>query len=257
MAPDPAELLSLAVTAATAAGELLLAGVDDVRTTVETKSSGTDMVTEMDRASERLIVEHLRAARPDDGFLGEEGTSDAGTSGVRWVVDPLDGTTNYLYGFPSWCVSIAAEIDGRPGIGVVFDPTHDETWTAIAGGGSARNGKPLRVVGAADLSTALIGTGFSYDASVRATQGARVAKVLPLVRDIRRGGSAASDLCWVAAGRLDAHFEIGLAPWDWAAGSLVASEAGATVARLDDNTFVAAPPHLFAPLVALLADSST
>ena len=247
----------MAVTAATAAGELLLAGVDDVRTTVETKSSGTDMVTEMDRASERLIVERLRAARPDDGFLGEEGTSDAGTSGVRWVVDPLDGTTNYLYGFPSWCVSIAAEIDGRPGIGVVFDPTHDETWTAIAGGGSARNGKPLRVVGAADLSTALIGTGFSYDASVRATQGARVAKVLPLVRDIRRGGSAASDLCWVAAGRLDAHFEIGLAPWDWAAGSLVASEAGATVARLDDGTFVAAPPHLFGPLAELLADSST
>lgn len=255
MAPDPAQLLELAVDAATAAGQLLLDGADRVRTVVETKSTRTDMVTEMDRASEELIAGVLQRARPDDAFLGEEGTVGGGSTGVRWIVDPLDGTTNYLYGFPSWSVSIAAEIDGTPAIGVVVDPTHGETWTAQAGGGSACNGQALRVSGAAELSLALVGTGFAYQAATRSRQGTMVAGLLPRVRDIRRAGSAALDLCWVAGGRLDAFYEFGLAPWDWAAGALVASEAGAVTERLPDGTFVAAPPHLYAALVDALGEA--
>jgi myo-inositol-1(or 4)-monophosphatase len=245
-------LLELAVDAARQAGTLLLDGVDRVRTSVETKSTRTDMVTEMDRASERLLVDLLRSARPDDAVLGEEGTSSAGSTGVRWVVDPLDGTTNYLYGWPAWVVSVAAELDGEPVVGVVYDAVHDETFTAVHGEGARCNGSPLRVEGAADLATALVGTGFSYDAAQRAEQAALLARVLPAVRDIRRGGAAAMDLCWVALGRLDGFYERGLAPWDWAAGSLVASEAGAVVGVLDDGTRVAAPAHLFGPLCELL-----
>ena len=211
------------------------------------------MVSEMDRASERLIGDALRAARPDDGFLGEEGTSAAGASGVRWVFDPLDGTTNYLYGFPTWAVSIAAEVDGRAVVGVVHDPLHAETFTAVRGAGAWCNGRVLRVTGAPELATALVGTGFSYDAAQRGRQAALLARVLPAVRDIRRAGAAALDLCWVALGRLDAFYEWGLAPWDRAAGSLVASEAGAIVDTLPDGTQVAAPPHLYEPLLALLS----
>lgn len=250
--PPLQPLLDLAVDVARRAGALLLDGAGDVRTTVETKSTRTDMVTEMDRASERLVVSALREARPDDGVLGEEGASSGGTSGVRWVVDPLDGTTNYLYGFPAWAVSVAAEVAGRSVVGVVHDPVHDETFTAVRGGGAWCNGVPLTVTGAPDLATALVGTGFSYDAAERAAQAARLSRVLPVVRDIRRAGAAALDLCWVGLGRLDAFFERGLAPWDSAAGSLVASEAGAVVQRFEDGTWLAAAPQLFEPLCALL-----
>ena len=227
-------------------------GAGRVRTTVETKSTRTDMVTEMDRSSERLLVGVLQAARPDDAVLGEEGSASAGTSGVRWVVDPLDGTTNYLYGIPAWAVSVAAEVDGVSVVGVVHDPVHAETFTAVRGEGAWCNGAVLRVEGAADLATSLVGTGFSYDAARRGEQAALLARVLPSVRDIRRAGAAAMDLCWVALGRLDAFYERGLAPWDWAAGSLVAEEAGAVVSMLADGTWVAAPPHLYGPLCELL-----
>lgn len=253
MAPDPAHLLDLAVAVAHEAGALLLDAAGRVRTVVETKSTGTDMVTEMDRASERLIATRLRAARPDDAFLGEEGTAGAGTTGVRWVVDPLDGTTNYLYGYPGWAVSIAAELDGQALIGVVHDPTHAETFAAVAGGGATCNGHRLRVAGPPDLATALVGTGFSYDAAERRRQATTLTEVLPFVRDVRRAGAAAVDLCWVGLGRLDAYFERGLQHWDRAAGALVAAEAGATTAILDDGTIVAAAPQLFDPLVRLLA----
>jgi fructose-1,6-bisphosphatase/inositol monophosphatase family enzyme len=249
---DPDELCTLAATLAEEAGALLLEGQDRVRTSVETKSSGTDMVTEMDRASERLIVEGLLAARPDDGILGEEGSSRDGTSGVRWVIDPLDGTTNYLYGFPSFGVSIGAEVEGRSVAGAVRDPVHGETFTAVLGGGSWCNGRRLTLTGPPTLATALVGTGFAYDAARRAEQADVLRRVVPEVRDIRRAGAAALDVCWVAAGRLDAFFERGLAPWDWSAASLIATEAGARAQRFDDGLHVAAPPHLFESLVSLL-----
>ena len=250
--PDLDELLGVAVELAEEAGALLLDGQERVRALVATKSTATDMVTEMDHASEALIVAGLERHRPDDGILGEEGHDRPGTSGVRWVVDPLDGTTNYLYGFPSFAVSIAAEVDGRSVVGVVRDPVHDETFTAVAGGGAFVDGVQLFVTGAADLSTALVGTGFGYDSARRALQSEVLRGVLPNVRDIRRAGAAAVDVCWVAAGRLDAFYELGLAPWDWAAASLVASEAGARAEIVGEAVHVAAPPHLFDGLVDLL-----
>ncbi|HEX2039482.1 MAG TPA: inositol monophosphatase family protein [Acidimicrobiales bacterium] len=247
------DLLDLAVDVAHHAGALLLDGLDRVRTTVDTKSTRTDMVTEMDHASERLIATALREARPHDGFLGEEGTSTAGSTGVRWVFDPLDGTTNYLYGIPAWCVSIAAEVDGSTAVGVVHDPVHAETFTALRGSGAWCNGQGLHVSGAPEPATALVATGFAYDALERGRQAALLARVLPAVRDVRRVGAAALDLAWVALGRVDAFYERGLMPWDRAAGSLIAAEAGAVVETLDDGTHLAAPPQLYEPLRALLA----
>jgi myo-inositol-1(or 4)-monophosphatase len=251
--PGPDELLAIAVELAESAGRVLLAGQAGVRTTVETKSTRTDMVTEMDRASEALIVEGLRQRRPHDAVLGEEGTASPGTTGVRWVVDPLDGTTNYLYGFPSWAVSIGVEVDGVGVAGAVFDPVHAELFTGVRGGGAWLNGERLGpVAGSADLATALVGTGFSYDAINRRRQAEQLASVLPAVRDVRRAGSAASDLCWMAAGRLDAYYEWGVQPWDVAASSVIAIEAGAVVGRMADGTVVAAPPLLFDGFCALL-----
>lgn len=251
------ELLALALEAALRAGTMLRQAQASAPTQVTTKTSLTDMVSELDRASEEMITRTILGARPDDSILGEEGgTNGPGTSGVRWVVDPLDGTTNYLYGLPAWVVSIAAEVDGEVVAGVVRDAVHDETFSAVRGEGSWCNGRPLRLVGPPSLELALVGTGFGYDAAVRASQGRQVAGVLPHVRDIRRAGAAALDLCWVAAGRLDAYYERGLQPWDWAAGMLVASEAGAEVAVLDDGTAVVAPPHLHQPLVNLLATAA-
>ena len=249
--PDLDELLGVAVDLAEEAGTLLLEGQERVRALVSTKSTATDMVTEMDHASEALIVAGLERHRPNDGILGEEGHDRHGTSGIRWVVDPLDGTTNYLYGFPSFAVSIAAEHEGRSIVGVVRDPVHDETFTAVLGRGATCNGRPLTVTGPPALATALVGTGFGYDPARRALQSRVLLGVLPNVRDIRRAGAAAVDLCWVAAGRLDAFYELGLAPWDWAAGSLIAAEAGARTEILE-GVHVVAPPHLFDGLLDLL-----
>jgi myo-inositol-1(or 4)-monophosphatase len=256
-APDPEELRDLARSVAEAAGSLLLDGAARRRTDVGTKTSPTDMVTEMDRASEALVVEGLLRARPADGVLGEEGTARPGTSGVRWVVDPLDGTTNYLYGLPAWGVSVAAEVGGVVVAGAVADPSHGEVFTATRGGGAACNGTPLSIGAGPPLATALVGTGFSYESARRARQGAVLAEVLPRVRDVRRAGAAALDLCWVAAGRLDAFYERGLQPWDLAAGGLVATEAGARTGDLDggppSTSFtLAAAPSLFDPLRELL-----
>jgi myo-inositol-1(or 4)-monophosphatase len=252
------DLLPVAVDAARQAGQLLLDGQGHVRT-VETKSSGTDMVSDMDRAAESTIRAVIADRRPHDAILGEEGGATTGGTGVRWIVDPLDGTTNFLYGFPAWAVSVAAEVDGTVVAGAVFDPVHDELWTATRGGGAQRNGEALPVLGAGpDISTALVATGFSYDRARRGEQGTVVARLLPQVRDIRRAGSAALDLCSVAAGRVDAYFESGTNVWDWAAGALIAAEVGAWVGGLDGGPpsrdgLLAAPPRLADALRALVA----
>jgi myo-inositol-1(or 4)-monophosphatase len=221
------------------------------------------MVTEMDRAAEAHIAGVLASRRPRDGMLGEEGTVRAGDSGVRWVVDPLDGTTNYLFGVPAYSVSVAAEFEGSIVVGVVVDPSRQETWTAVQGEGSSRNGAPLRLTRTRsattrpDLPTALIATGFSYLPERRARQAKLLAGVLPNVRDIRRFGSAALDLCWVAAGRFDGYYERGVHRWDVAAGRLIAEEAGAAAAELADGTLVVAAPDLLEPLLRLLESAAS
>jgi myo-inositol-1(or 4)-monophosphatase len=248
--PEPEELRALAESAARAAGALLLEGLDEVRTDVQTKSTGTDMVSEMDRAAEALIVERLLGARPDDGMMGEEGTDLRGTSGVRWIVDPLDGTTNYLYGLAGFGVSIAAERDGQVDAGVVFDVVRDELFAATRGGGATRNGAAIQVSVATDLASALIATGFSYEAGRRARQAAVLVEVLPRVRDIRRFGAAAVDLCSVACGRVDGYYERGLAPWDLAAGGLIAAEAGAVLTDFTGGPVAAGAVVAAAPGIA-------
>ena len=237
-------LLRLASGIAHEAGALLLRLRAVARTEVGTKSSATDMVSDADRASERLIVERILTARPGDAILGEEGgerTSAGGAARVRWVVDPLDGTTNYLYGIPFFAVSVGVEVDGEVVVGVVFDPSHGELFAAARGGGATLNGAPIGVTAKADLETALVDTGFDYAAVRRARQGDTVARVLPLVRDIRRQGAASLDLCWVACGRTDAYYERGLGGWwDIAAGDLIVREAGGQTASLDGGGWSAA-----------------
>jgi myo-inositol-1(or 4)-monophosphatase len=260
MADLPADhrlLLQLAERAATGAGALLLAGVDDLRVDVSTKTSGTDMVSEMDRAAEALIVAEILAARPDDAILGEETGAREGTSGVRWVIDPLDGTTNYLYRHPTWAVSVGVEVDGTVEVGVVAVPGHREVFTAVRGQGAWLNGAPISVTGETDLARALVGTGFGYLAARRARQAEVLPGLLPRVRDIRRNGVASLDLCWVACGRLDGYFEAGGQPWDVAAGLLIATEAGAVVSGLDGGpvapeSVMAATPGVAPALFDLL-----
>jgi myo-inositol-1(or 4)-monophosphatase len=255
---DPDALCRLAGEVAEEAATLLRDGLGRARLEVATKSTGTDMVTEMDRGAEALIVERLLAARPDDGLLGEEGTDRPGTSGVRWVVDPLDGTTNYLYGLPGFAVSIGAELDGQVVAGVVHDVVRDESFRATLGGGATRDGAPIGVSDTVELGLALVATGFSYDPARRARQAAVLTQVAPAVRDIRRFGAAAVDLCSVACGRVDAYYERGLAPWDLAAGGLIAAEAGAVVSDFEGGPaswagVLASTPGVAATLLALVA----
>jgi myo-inositol-1(or 4)-monophosphatase len=257
---DPAALLDLAVELARRAGKLLLDRVPDRSRGVGTKSSGTDMVSDSDRASERLITEALARLRPDDAVLGEEGSCRDGTTGVRWIIDPLDGTTNYLYGWPAFSVSIGVELEGEVAAGVVVDPSHHEEFTAVRGAGARCNGKQISVSDKADLATALVGTGFAYTAERRRRQARTLESVLPAVRDIRRAGAASIDLCWVACGRLDGFYEAGLQPWDLAAGALIAAEAGAVTGDLRDGPpshqmVFAAAPAVAGPLQRLLVDA--
>jgi len=255
-------LLRLASDAAREAGVLLRAMQLEVHSSVETKSSRTDMVSDGDRSSERLIVERILAARPDDAILGEETGERAGTSGVRWAIDPLDGTTNYLYGNPFYAVSIGVEVNGAPAVGVVFAPALDELFTAIVGRGAQLNGRPIHVSDKSELATALVDTGFDYAAEKRELQGRVVAQVVHRVRDIRRLGAASLDLCWVAAGRADAYYERGLGGWwDIAAGELVAREAGAITSSTEGGphspaSMLAAAPGIHAALLELLRDAS-
>lgn len=251
------ELRALAESAAVAAGELLLGARFD-EMVVDTKSSPTDVVTQMDTAAERLLVAHLLGARPDDGVLGEESGERVGTSGVRWVLDPIDGTVNYLYGIGHWAVAVAAEVDGVVEVGVVADPSKGLTYVAVRGEGAWCADRRLSVGTPTSLAQALVGTGFGYAAERRRTQAAVVAGLLPQVRDVRRMGAAALDLCAVATGQLDGYYEQGLKPWDLAAAGLVAQEAGAVVAGLHgepagERLVIAAPPSLFDSLHEALA----
>lgn len=255
---DAKALAALAVDVARDAAALVERRRAEGVAVAATKSTPTDVVTETDRESEVFIRERILAARPADGFLGEEGADVAGTSGVRWIVDPIDGTVNFLYGIPTYAVSIAAEIDGVAVAGAVINPASTETWSAVLGGGAWLDGLPIRVSGENRLDQALVGTGFGYAVPRRAAQAAVLSELIVRVRDIRRAGAAALDLCAVACGRLDATYERGLNPWDYAAGALVASEAGARVgglrgAPLSPEFVLVAAPGVYDELHDLLA----
>ncbi len=230
--PDPRVLMELAERVAREAGRLVVDDRPRGLGVAATKSTSTDIVTEMDHRSEQLILERLSAARPDDGFLGEEGASREGTSGVRWVVDPIDGTVNYLYEIPAYAVSIAAAVAGQVVAGAVVNPAVGEVWTAARGHGAWHDGVALTAQVAPPLDLALVATGFGYDPRRRARQARLLTELLPRVRDVRRFGAASLDLCGVASGRIDAYYEQGLQPWDLAAGGLVAEEAGVRVTGL-------------------------
>lgn len=263
--PDPEALLTLGLVTARAAAAFVRERRPEGRVDVAaTKSSPTDPVTEIDRATEQLIRSMILAERPGDSILGEEGGSilgeeDRGTadgaSSVRWVVDPIDGTVNFIYGLPQYAVAIAAEVDGVVEAGCVIDVAAGHEYTAVRGGGSYWRASPSREavrlssVAPDSASQALVATGFNYVPEVRARQAQAAARLLLEVRDIRRTGSAALDLCAVAAGRLDAYVEQGLAPWDLAAGGLIAQEAGVVVTGLDgpaDERLAVAAPEAFA-----------
>jgi myo-inositol-1(or 4)-monophosphatase len=225
---DLEELAELALDIAREAGALIRSSRAVGVEIAQTKSSATDIVTAADRASEALIKERVAAARPDDGFLGEEGADLAGTSGVRWIVDPIDGTVNYAHGLSAYAVSIGVEVDGEVAVGVVVSPAQDLEYTGVLGSGARRNGVPIRVAAPVPLSRALVGTGFSYVRELRVSQTHTFANLLPRIADVRRMGSCALDLCAVAEGTLDAYVEEGIGgAWDYAGGGLVAREAGA------------------------------
>ena len=250
MTPD--ELLEVACEAADAAAELLLPRFGSERV-LATKSTPTDVVSEADLLAERAIREVLAARVPDDGIVAEEGEGVDGTSGRVWVVDPLDGTVNYLYGIPMWCVSIACE--GKAA--VILDPVRGERFTATAGGPARLGDRELRRDDERPLDRALVATGFGYDSDRRALQARIAARVLPRVRDIRRGGSAALDLAWTAAGRVDAYFEYGVNAWDVEAGQFICLRAGLRVEPLEPGGglpggVLAAPPSLAEPLLDLV-----
>jgi myo-inositol-1(or 4)-monophosphatase len=250
-------LLALAEATAREAGEQLRAAFSRTDLAVSAKSTPTDPVSEADEAAEALIRARLTAARPGDGILGEEEGDAAGTTGVRWVVDPLDGTVNFLFGIPQWAVSIAAEDAAGTLAGVVYDPMRDELWSAECDGPARSGGTVVRGSEKTDLAQALLATGFGYDAEVRAIQGEQIARMLPRVRDIRRLGAAALDLAWTAAGRYDIFYERGLKAWDLAAGGLLCRRAGLEVVLLDAAPplpagVLVAPPRLVEPVLALL-----
>jgi myo-inositol-1(or 4)-monophosphatase len=259
LAASPTELGDIAAECARAAGELLLerfvAGGEQA---VGSKSSPTDVVSEADYAAERAIRALLAARRPGDAILGEEGGETQAGEGLRWIVDPLDGTVNFLFGVPQWCVSVAV-YDGEGGLaGVVFDPLRDEIFCGGRGGQATMNGAPVTGSSRGDLASALVGTGFAYEAAVRETQAAVVARVLPVVRDVRRMGSAALDLAWTAAGRYDAFYERGVQAWDIAAGSVLCECSGLVVRPLAaqgaaPEGLVVAPAGLIDELQALVS----
>jgi myo-inositol-1(or 4)-monophosphatase len=224
--------LDLAVEAAHSAGALLIDHFRKPAEGVEAKSTPTDLVSDADKASENLIVDLIGSTRPDDGILSEEGGGAESTSGLTWVVDPLDGTVNFLFGIPAWSVSIAIEDENGGLVGVVHHPLAAETFTAVRGQGSYLNGKPIQVSQKTDLASALVGTGFAYDARARAIQAEVVGRVLPKARDIRRAGSAALDLAALSCGRLDGFYEAPMERWDKAAGVVLITEAGGVVSEL-------------------------
>jgi myo-inositol-1(or 4)-monophosphatase len=243
--------LELAERAARAAGEVLMGYYGRAPEGLGSKSSDTDLVSDADREAERAIRELLSVERPDDGLVAEEGSRVRADSGRRWIVDPLDGTINFLYELPAWAVSVALEDASGLAVGVVHSPVLGETYCAVRGGGAwlAENGRPLAASGCDRLDRAMVATGFSYEPARRAEQAAAVAELLPLARDIRRAGAAALDLAWTAAGRLDAYYESGLNPWDWAAGHLLVEEAGGVTGWVEGE-----PPVLVAAATPALLE---
>jgi myo-inositol-1(or 4)-monophosphatase len=257
MTHDTAALLELATHVSRRAGALLIERFAEPARGVETKTTSTDPVSDADRDAESLILEAIREHRPGDGVLAEEGGAGETTTELTWVIDPLDGTVNFLFGIPVWCVSIGVEDASGGLVGVVHDPNRDETFSAIRGEGARLNGAPIEVSTRKELASALVGTGFSYDPARRREQAVKVAEVLPLVRDIRRAGSAALDLCSLACGRLDAFYEAPMERWDRSAGELIAREAGALLVGLPAQPgappgLIGANPHLHAQLAALV-----
>jgi myo-inositol-1(or 4)-monophosphatase len=257
--PHPDGLRDLALATAREAGELVVRLRREGVEVAGTKSSESDIVTAADRASERLIKERLLGARPDDGLVGEEGDDLRGTSGVVWIVDPIDGTVNYLYGLPHFAVSIAAEVDGEVVAGVVVAPALGAEYAATRGGGATLDGAPVRPRHAVPLGELLVGTGFNYEREARTREAAYVARLLPRIRDIRRLGSCALDICAVASGLLDAYVEEGAHIWDHAAAGLVLAEAGGvlevTRSVVGKRVLVGAPAETFGEFREAVVDA--
>ena len=258
-AVDHAELLAIAAGLAREAGRMVRAGRERGITETSAKSSATDLVTEHDRASERLIVGRLAELRPDDAVVGEEGTDTPGRSGVHWLIDPIDGTTNFVYGLAGYNVSIAAATEAGTQVAAVHVPATDELFTAVRGGGAWCDDRPIHASTTTDIRHALVATGFSYLPERRVAQGARVARIIDRIRDVRRSGAAAYDLCCVAAGRVDVYFEEWLGAWDIAAGELIAAEAGCRTGSfdggpVDPSNVLVASPALFAAMIELLRE---
>jgi myo-inositol-1(or 4)-monophosphatase len=262
----PSELLDLACRLAVTGGTIaadgwrsdIAAGSSRVAMTAATKSSLTDVVTRHDRAAESAIVAALVAERPDDAVVGEEGTEHAGTSDVAWYLDPIDGTTNFLYGFPLWSTSVGATDAAGALVGAVYVPATGDLFAAARGAGATRNGEPIRASAETDVALALVATGFGYLAARRAEQSRRLAAIATSIRDVRRTGSAAIDLCYTAAGIVDAYYEDGLNSWDVVAGELIAREAGCRSGDFAGGPpspaeLLVAPPPLFDALTRLLA----
>lgn len=255
------ELLNVAEELARAAGDMALRGRKSGDVAATTKSSPTDMVTQYDKASEELITSGLASRQPHDGIIGEEGSSVSGTSGITWHIDPIDGTSNFYFDIPMWAVSIGAVDSHGPLIGVVYAPALGEMYTAIRGEGAFLNGSPIHVRDNSHLSDALVCTGFSYRVHERTQHAQRVASMITHIRDIRRFGAAAIDLCFVACGRYDAYFEEHLHSWDLVAGQVIATEAGALVTNYTGESVtpaqvLAAQPGVQQQLIQLIAQSS-
>jgi myo-inositol-1(or 4)-monophosphatase len=248
--------LELAERAARAAGGMLMTYYGRAPEGLAAKTSATDPVSDADREAERVIRELLSAERPDDGLVGEEGSRIEGEHSRRWIVDPLDGTVNFLYGLRAWGVSIALEDEEGLAVGVVFNPVSQECFAAERGRGATMSGRPIHVTDCRSLDRAMVSTGFSYESDRRAEQAALLVELLPRIRDLRRAGAAALDLAYVAAGRVDAFYERGLKPWDEAAGLLLVHEAGGVTADLDGEphgVVAAATPELLEELRPFVA----
>ncbi|HRD09680.1 MAG TPA: inositol monophosphatase family protein [Candidatus Nanopelagicaceae bacterium] len=248
------ELLNLAESIALKAGSLLVNRPS--KFDLDQKSGVFDFATQMDHESEKLIVSAILAARPDDGLIGEEGANRESKSGVTWVIDPIDGTVNYLYDIPGWCISIAAKDRDGGLAGVVYSPATQSLWKAHRGGGAFLNGNPIKCNDPVALNRALVGSGFAYDLEKRKIQAALIARLLPEIRDLRRLGACAVDMCHVASGSLDAYFEAGVNEWDYAAAGLIATEAGAMISidkgiwNGEKNMVIVAGPALHPALSA-------
>ena len=248
------ELLNLAESIALKAVSLLVNRPS--KFDLDEKSGVFDFATQMDHESEKLIVSEILAARPDDGLIGEEGANRESKSGVTWVIDPIDGTVNYLYDIPGWCISIAAKDRDGGLAGVVYSPATQSLWKAHRGGGAFLNGNPIKCNDPVALNRALVGSGFAYDLEKRKIQAALIARLLPEIRDLRRLGACAVDMCHVASGSLDAYFEAGVNEWDYAAAGLIATEAGAMISidkgiwNGEKNMVIVAGPALHPALSA-------